>query len=91
MRTTSKTRSTTKEEILTRVSEALAQSFGVDPSQVNPSAHLFDDLDLDSIDAIDPVVGLEEETGIDVNEDDLKTIRVVQDVVDLIHRKLGNG
>ena len=91
MRTTSKTRSTTKEEILTRVSETLAQSFGVDPSQVNPGAHLFDDLDLDSIDAIDLVVGLEEETGIDVNEDDLKTIRVVQDVVDLIHRKLGNG
>lgn len=91
MRTTSKTRSTTKEEILTRVSEALAQSFGADPSQVKPGAHLFDDLDLDSIDAIDLVVGLEEETGIDVNEDDLKTIRVVQDVVDLIYRKLGNG
>jgi acyl carrier protein len=81
----------TKEEILTRVTEALAQSFDLDPSQVNPGAHLFDDLDLDSIDAIDLVVGFEEETGIDVNEDDLKTIRIVQDVVDLIYRKLGDG
>jgi acyl carrier protein len=78
-----------KAEILRRVVEVLANSFDLDPGQIHPTSHLFEDLDLDSIDAIDLVVGLEEETGLDVNEDELKAIRVVQDVVDLVHRKLG--
>lgn len=79
----------TKDEILARVMDILVASFDLDPDQVHPTAHLIDELDLDSIDAIDLVVGLEEETGLDVSEEELKTIRVVQDVVDLVHRKLG--
>jgi acyl carrier protein len=55
---------------------------------VHPDAHLIDDLDLDSIDAIDLVVSLESETDLDVTEDELKALRVVQDIVDLVHRKL---
>jgi len=80
-----------KAEILTRVVEVLAKSFDLDPDQIHPTSHLFEDLDLDSIDAIDLVVGLEEETGLDVDEDELKAIRIVQDVVDLVDRKLGGG
>lgn len=80
----------TREQILARVTEVLVQSFDLEPSAVHPAAHLFEELDLDSIDAIDLVVGLEEQTGLDVSEEELKEIRVVQDVVDLIHRKLGN-
>jgi acyl carrier protein len=81
----------TKEEILARVTDILVSSFDLDPEQVHPTAHLIDELDLDSIDAIDLVVGLEEETGLQVSEQEVKDIRVVQDVVDLIHRKLGDG
>ncbi len=78
-----------KEEILARVTEVLVRSFEFDSSQIYPTAHLIDDLDLDSIDAIDLAVGLEEETGLDLAEEELREIRVVQDIVDLIHRKLG--
>jgi acyl carrier protein len=80
-----------KEEILGRVIELMAESFGMDPAGIFPTAHLFDDLDLDSIDAIDLVVGLEEETGLRVSEDELRSIRLVQDIVDLVHRKLEGG
>jgi len=81
----------TKEAILDRVTEILVQSFALDPAQVHPMSHLIDDLDLDSIDAIDLVVGLEEDSGLDITEDELMDLRVVQDVVDLVHRKLGGG
>ena len=77
-----------KEEILARVVELMAESFGMDPAEIFPTAHLFDDLDLDSIDAIDLVVSLEEETGLRVSEDELRAIRLVQDIVDLVHRRL---
>ncbi len=80
-----------KEEILERVVEILSESFELDPAEVVPTAHLFEDLDLDSIDAIDLVVGLQEETGLKLTEDELRAIRIVQDVVDLLHRRLGGA
>jgi acyl carrier protein len=80
-----------KEEILARVIKLMTESFGIDPAEILPTANLFDDLDLDSIDAIDLVVGLEEETGLRVAEDELREIRLVQDIVDLVHRKLEGG
>lgn len=82
----------TREQIFARVAEVLIESFDLAPEQVRPESHLIDDLDLDSIDAIDLVVGLEEETGLAVSESELKTIRRVGDIVDLVHGKLaGRG
>ena len=82
----------TREQIFARVAELLAQSFDLAPEQVRLDAHLIDDLDLDSIDAIDLVVGLEEETGLDVSESELRSIRLVGDIVELVHAKLaGSG
>ena len=78
----------TKDEIYARVARILVDSFELEEGQVHPDAHLIDDLDLDSIDAIDLVVSLESETDLDVTEDELKALRVVQDIVDLVHRKL---
>ena len=75
-----------KEEILERVIAVLAESFALDRQSIVPTSHLFEELELDSIDAIDLMVGLEEETGIKLSEDELHQIRVVQDVVDAIHR-----
>lgn len=74
----------TQSDILKRIAEILHESFDVDPTTVHPRAHLIDDLDLDSIDAIDLAVRLEEETGFKIDEKELREIRVVQDVVDLI-------
>jgi acyl carrier protein len=77
-----------KDEILLRVSEVLVETFDVEPDQIQATTHLVDDLDLDSIDLIDLVVRLEEETNLDLAEDELRKLRVIQDVVDLVHRKL---
>jgi acyl carrier protein len=79
----------TQSDILKRIAEILHESFDVDPATVHPRAHLIDDLDLDSIDAIDLAVRLEEETGFNIDEKELREIRVVQDVVDLILGKEG--
>ena len=82
----------TREQIFARVAELLAEAFDLSPEQVRLDSHLIDDLDLDSIDAIDLVVGLEAETGLDVSESELRAIRVVGDIVELVHGKLaGSG
>ena len=81
----------TKEEIFGRVRAILVNAFELDPDEISMTAHFADDLDLDSIDAIDLAVDLEKETGLSLKEDELRTVRLVQDVVDLVHRRLGKA
>lgn len=81
----------TKEEIFGRVRTILVDTFELDPDDISPTAHLIDDLDLDSIDAIDLAVDLEKETGLSLKEDELRAVRLVQDVVDLIHKRLSEA
>jgi acyl carrier protein len=72
-----------------KIQSVLVDSFELDPSSIVPTAHLMDDLDLDSIDAIDLAVAIERQTGLGINEEELRSLRIVQDVVDLIERRLG--
>ena len=74
----------TRDEIYGRVSELLVTSFEVDAKLINPKALLFQELGLDSIDAIDMVVTLQEWTGRPVPEEALRAVRTVDDVVSLV-------
>ena len=49
-------------------------------------ARLYDDLDLDSIDAVDMVVHLQKKTGHKIKPDTFKAVRTVQDVVDVVEQ-----
>ncbi len=79
----------TREEIFERVQKVMVDMFELDPDDVTLEARLMDDLDLDSIDAIDMVVTLQELTGTRVEEELLKKIRTVKDIVDLVEAQLG--
>ena len=72
-------------EILGWVREVLQGEFDLAPEDLTLETHLIDDLDLDSIDAVDMAVRLEEKTGFRLSEDELKSIQTIQDVVDRIH------
>lgn len=77
-----------RESILERVREILADSFEIEPETIQLESHLIDDLDLDSIDAIDLAVELEQETGLRLEEQELRRIRRVKDIVDLVCDRL---
>lgn len=77
-----------KEEIFEEVRSILCREFEFEPDDVLPTSHLIDDLDLDSIDAIDLAVKLEERTGLDLEEKELRALRLVQDVVDVVYTHL---
>ena len=78
-----------RETIYQWVSDILKREFELTDAELSLSADLIDDLDLDSIDAIDLSVRLEEKTGLSFKEQDLKSIRTLQDVVDFIDARLG--
>jgi acyl carrier protein len=71
--------------ILGWVTEVLRSEFEFTPAELSPTTHLVDDLEFDSIDAVDMAVRLEEKSGFRLSEDELKSIQTIQDVVDLIH------
>ncbi len=74
-----------RDEIFQAINAILTVEFGLNESQIVPTAHIVDDLDLDSIDAIDLSARLEEKTGLELEEEAFKSIRTVQDIVDCLH------
>lgn len=77
-----------EEEALKKVSEYLVTKFQIPPEKINSEAHLFKDLEMDSIDALDWFAAMESEIGLPVIEKELKMIRTVQDVVNYVVRNL---
>jgi len=75
-----------KEAIYERIVSILQETFEIDASRVTPNARLYDDLDIDSIDAVDLIVQLKPWVGGRLNADAFKSVRTVQDVVDALHQ-----
>lgn len=80
----------TQEEILKVVKDILVQDFECDAGILSPEVRLVEDLDLDSIDAVDLIVRLQKIINKKVNPEDFKQIRTLQDIVVAIE-KIVNG
>lgn len=73
-----------KEEIFERVKSLLVELFEVEPAKITLEAQLYQDLEVDSIDAIDLILQLKDYTGKKVRPEDFKHVRSVGDVVDAV-------
>lgn len=82
---------TTREDIWQQVRELLDELFEIPAEKVTPEARLYDDLDLDSIDAVDMVVHLQKRTGKKISPDDFKSVRTVEDVVNAVEKLVSGG
>lgn len=80
-----------QEEIYQKITSVLEDLFEIDPQQVSLESHLYTDLDIDSIDAVDLVVELKKITGKKIKPGDFKSVRTVQDVVDAVVKLLNDG
>jgi acyl carrier protein len=77
-------------EIFEHLRDILFQSFEIDPERVQLETHLFEDLDLDSIDAVDLAIKVQEMTGKRIKPEEFKTVRTVHDVVQTIEHLLAS-
>ncbi len=68
-------------EIRILLTKLLVEMFEIDPGLIKPDAKLYEDLDVDSIDAVDLIVELKEITGKAIDPDEFKAVRTVEDVV----------
>jgi len=76
-----------KNDIFLFIKQYFVDTFEIPEKKIKLQASLFEDLELDSIDALDMVGMLEAEMNIETNEKELKTIITVQDVVEYILAK----
>lgn len=78
----------TKEEISKTLIEILVSDFELEESKLVPTANLFSDLDLDSIDAVDLAVRLQRFTNKKISPEEFKEIRTIEDVVNAVYELL---
>ena len=80
----------TKDDILRRIAAIMEETFEIDPGKVKPEAKLYDDLEIDSIDAVDLIVQLKPLVGRRLDPEAFKSVRTIADVVDALHGMLNN-
>jgi acyl carrier protein len=77
-----------REEILIAIKTILVEMFEIDEGAITLEARLYEDLDFDSIDAVDMIVRLKEMTGKSVKPENFKSARTVADVVEAVYNML---
>jgi acyl carrier protein len=77
-----------RDEILSAIKDIMTEMFEIDENAITLEAKLYEDLDFDSIDAVDMIVRLKEMTGKAVKAEDFKSARTIGDVVEAVYKML---
>lgn len=78
-----------RETIMRDVIEAMVEEFELNLADMKPEANLYDDLGLDSLDAVDMVIVLENTFGLRIRDDQaIRDIRTLDDILGFIERKI---
>ncbi len=73
-----------RKEIVEEVRNALIEKFGVPWKDVTEEASFQEDLDLDSLDAVEFIMDLEDQFGIKISDEDAQKLQTVGQAVDYI-------
>ncbi|NIE76049.1 acyl carrier protein [Pantoea sp. Ap-967] len=76
----------TREDIFNILRDALVELFELDPASITLESNLYQDLEIDSIDAVDLIDHIKRQTGKKIAADDFKSVRTVNDVVEAVFR-----
>ena len=77
-----------RDEIFNELKNILVNDFEIDEEKILPEANLFEDLEFDSIDAVDLAVRLQDFTKQKISPENFKKIRTVNDVGDAVESPL---
>jgi len=78
----------TRQELFDQLSVILQQTFDISPEKIRPESRLSEDLDIDSIDAVDLIVKLKPLVGKRLQPDAFKAVRTLDDVVNALQGML---
>lgn len=67
-----------------RVKKIIVEQLGVKDDEVTNAASFVDDLGADSLDTVELVMALEEEFGVEIQDDEAEKITTVQEAIDYV-------
>lgn len=76
----------TREEIFEILRAAMVELFELEPERVTLDANLYQDLEIDSIDAVDLIDHIKRKTGKKIAAEEFKSVKTVDDVVEAVYR-----
>ncbi len=79
------------EHIQERLKKIFIEKTGVKKEVIEPTDRLVDDLALDSLDAVELAMGIEDEFGLTILDADIKKLQTVADVLNLISHRLSES
>ncbi|HAR69150.1 acyl carrier protein [Thermus scotoductus] len=79
----------TEKEIFEKVKAVIADKLSVEPEKITLEARFIEDLGADSLDTVELIMGLEDEFGLEISDEEAEKIRTVKDAVAYIQAKLG--
>lgn len=80
-----------RDEIYIMLKTILVESFELSESDLSLEANFYEDLDIDSIDAVDLIVELKDVTGSTVDPASFKKVRTIQDLVQALYEVQENS
>lgn len=76
----------TRDDIFNTLRDALVELFELPPERVTLDASLYQDLEIDSIDAVDLIDHIKRQTGKKIAAEEFKAVRTVNDVIEAVYR-----
>lgn len=76
----------TREDIFNTLRDALVELFELDAERITLDSNLYEDLEIDSIDAVDLIDHIKRQTGKKIAAEEFKAVRTVNDVVEAVYR-----
>ncbi len=70
-----------------KVKEIVAEQLDVSPDEISPESSFVEDLGADSLDITELIMAMEDEFGIEIDDEEAQNLRTVQDVIDYIENK----
>lgn len=74
------------QQIFERIRLTLTELFEIPPAKITLDAHLADDLDIDSIDAVDLIAEMRDLVNRKIEPEEFKSVRTLRDVVQVLQR-----
>ena len=81
----------TREDIFNTLRDALVELFELDQASISLESNLYQDLEIDSIDAVDLIDHIKRQTGKKIAADEFKAVRTVNDVVEAVYRLVNSA
>ena len=70
--------------VLDQIKKILVETMDIEEEKITLDAKLKDDLNLDSLDSVEPIMSAEEEFGIEIPDEDVMNFKTVNDIVNYI-------